>query len=442
VKPEDVRYALERSFKLGSTAGYYQTIVGASKCFKAPKKCDLRRGIEVDNVSNTIAFHLTRPDPDFLYKLALLPAVAVPAGTPIRDLGVHPPPSTGPYMVTDGRKKGFRLVPNPYFREWSPAAKPAGYVHEFIFKVPPSLSAGLQAVEQGRADLVDATHPGTISPKTLAEIRTHYASRIYFRPLLGTIFLFLNTHVAPFDNVRARQAVNYAIDRRHIAQIFGPASVSVTCQVLPPGFLGYRRSCPYTRDPNHQGIWTAPDPEKARRLVAASGTRGMKVTIWEVRDYGGRKIARYIASVLEDLGYRTEVRLKDDLDSFAAFVSNSRNKAQIAGWGWGADYPAPSTFFGALLSCKSFVPNSASNQNQSEFCNPRIDAEMEKALERQLTDPGTAGALWARIDRQVVRKAPWVPLFNLRRFNLVSQRVGNFQFHPVWFALFDQMWVR
>ena len=441
VQPEDLRYALERSIPLGSTGGYYRTIVGASGC-PLRKLCDLHRGIEIDKATSTITFHLTRPDPDFLYKLALRPAAAVPSGTPVRDLGLDPPPSTGPYRVAGARKERFELVPNPYFREWSRAAKPAGYVRKFIFEVPTSSTAAITAVKQGRADLADADEPGTIPARVLHELLTRYRSRVFFRPLLSTIFLFMNTRVAPFDDVRVRQALNYALDRRKVAQLFGSGSVGITCQVLPPGFLGYRRYCPYTRDVNARGSWSAPDLVKARELVQASGTRGMTVTIWEVRRFGGPRLARLIADVLHRLGYRTRIRFIDDLDTFSAHVNDSRNKVQIGGWGWGADYPAPSTFFSTLLTCKSFAPNSPSNDNQSEFCDPRVDRDVRRALALQVTDPGAAGPLWAKIDREVMRQAPWVPLFNSGRLNFVSSRVGNYQFNPVWFALFDQMWVR
>ena len=166
------------------------------------------------------------------------------------------------------------------------------------------------------------------------------------------------------------------------------------------------------------------------------------MTIWEVPRFGGPRLARLIASALHRLGYRTRTRFISGLDKYSAHVNDSRNKVQIGGWGWGADYPAPSTFFSTLLTCKSFAPNSPSNDNQSEFCDPAVDRDVRRALALQVTDAGAAGSLWAKIDREVMREAPWVPLFNSGRLNVVSSRVGNYQFNPVWFALLDQMWVR
>jgi peptide/nickel transport system substrate-binding protein len=62
-------------------------------------RCDLDRGIVTDRDAGTITFHLTKPDPEFLYKLAFAMASAVPAGTPKADIGRTPLPATGPYMT-------------------------------------------------------------------------------------------------------------------------------------------------------------------------------------------------------------------------------------------------------------------------------------------------------------------------------------------------------
>ena len=116
VRPQDLRRAIERSFDLGgSYAPYYADIVGARSCLAHPKKpCDLSKGIGTDTASNTVTFHLTSPDPDFSYKLALPAAFAVPAGTPL-----HPRafiPATGPYKIASfDPKHGIRLVRNPGF---------------------------------------------------------------------------------------------------------------------------------------------------------------------------------------------------------------------------------------------------------------------------------------------------------------------------------------
>ena len=104
--------------------------------------------------------------------------------------------------------------------------------------------------------------------------------------------------------------------------------------------------------------------------------------------------------------------------------------------------PAASDFFSALFTCASFLPNSRFNQNASEFCDPRVDRQIEQALAAQATNPDAARGLWERVDRQIVDQAPWVPLVNPKQFDVLSKRVGNYQYSPAMGMLIDQLWVR
>jgi hypothetical protein len=237
----------------------------------------------------------------------------------------------------------------------------------------------------------------------------------------------MNTEVPPFDNVKVRQAVNLAIDRLQMANVYGgPPLIAITCQVLPPGFPGYQPYCPYTLDPDVGGHWRAPDLDRARRLVEESGTKGMHVVVgpnfksyMEERDY--------LASVLRDLGYEVSVT---DLDHF----DDSKDVPAIFPTGWGPDYLAPSIFFG-LFTC------AGSSDVGINFCDPvGFDVAYRQALDLQSTDPAAAWKAWAEVDRQATDLALWAPLYNAGG-DFVSARVGNYQFSPTGEVLFDQMWV-
>ena len=125
VRPEDFRRAIERMFNAPDAPGYYAAIIGAPDCASRPRRCDLSRGIVADDRARTVTFHLHAPDPDFLYELALPFADAVPATTPASDIGSHPLPATGPYMIANYRRGRFvKLVRNARFRPWSQDAQP------------------------------------------------------------------------------------------------------------------------------------------------------------------------------------------------------------------------------------------------------------------------------------------------------------------------------
>src|SRR5579862_3481603 len=113
----------------------------------------------------------------------------------------------------------------------------------------------------------------TWDPPTLSEITglsQSYTSQLHQDPAAQISYVWLNARSAPFDNLLARQAFNYAADRGALAQLpTGSDGVGgrPTCQLLPPDFPGYIQYCPYTAAPTPSGPWVAPDLLKAQALV-------------------------------------------------------------------------------------------------------------------------------------------------------------------------------
>jgi len=159
-----------------------------------------------------------------------------------------------------------------------------------------------------------------------------------------------------------------------------------------------------------------------------------------MQDLPGQAASRHIVSVLRELGYRVSVRAIAKPVAYWKTIGNSRHKVQIGEVRWIEDYPALWDFFGTLLSCHVFFPDNPVNLNDSEYCKHPIEAQFQRALAAR--SPNAAGTLWADIDRKIVGQAPWVPLYNPRAMVVVSARVGNYQFHPLWRLLIDQLWVR
>ena len=113
VKASDFLRSFERPFRGRSwTAQNFPLLVGADACKRRPRRCDLSQGVRTDDATGTIVFHLRRPDPDFLTNL--VGWAPIPPGTPNRDLGTRPVPSTGPYMIESyAPKRTLTLVRNP-----------------------------------------------------------------------------------------------------------------------------------------------------------------------------------------------------------------------------------------------------------------------------------------------------------------------------------------
>jgi len=439
VNPEDVRSSIERSFKLRSifSRDFFGGIVGAEACTRRPATCQLTEGIVTDASANTVTFHLTRPDPEFLVKLTQPYAFVVPAGTPARDVETSPVPATGPYMIqTFVPKKTVVLVRNPHFREWSRAAQPDGYPDRIELNPDgKDQNSAVDAVLSGQADYYGLWNQPRGDRGD--QLTTRYASQTHPYPFPGQFAMYLNTRVPPFDDPRVRRAISYAVDRREVKQRY-PGPAQITCQYVPPNFPGYQPYCPYTLNPSPAGAWTAADRAAATRLIKESGTKGMRVTVWTYSEFAA--VSRYFVKLLDSLGYRAQLRnLGPDFTRFWRFVNDSRNKVQMAAYWW---YFAPTPSSATEpLRCGSFAPNNGDNGNTAEFCSRKVEGKIEHALRLQATDPAAAGPAWAAADRQIVDEAPAIPLLVPQGIDLVSKRVGNYQHNPPLGAVLSQLWV-
>jgi len=432
VQPADIRRGIERALlqsgdEFPKLLPYLAVIEGGRGCVTG-KRCDLTRGITTSPGSSTVTFHLSKPDPDFLFKLALPVYDAVPSSTPLH--APLPLPATGPYRIAGWRRKGVVvLVRNTRFRVWSTEAQPQGYPDKIVERYRYTGAAAIHAVERGRADITANGFDQTWPPALAASLRRRYLGQLYPASQLTILGLWLNTRLAPFNDVRVRQAFNLAIDHNRLAEI---NAGGVACQFLPPNLNGYSYYCPYK----------GPNLTKARRLVAESGTKGQSVTIWLYDIPAGHQNAAYLIPLLKSIGYKARVQYvpHDEPHTW-------RPHRQAGVQGWGADYPSANNVFLEFL-CSSITNNPKTNLNFAGLCDRRLDAQVARARSLESTNPAAATGAWHSADRMLTDDAPWVPMKIFLSTDFVSHRVGNYKY--CWLsggsgltgACLDQLWVR
>ena len=439
VTTKDVVASFQRIFKVSSptAGGFYAVIVGADACLAEPATCTLEGGISADEATGTITINLTRPDAEFLDKLSLPHAAILPADTPTQDTGTAPIPGTGAYMISAyDPNTGMTMTRNPHFKVWSEDAQPDGYPDVIQYDFGLTDEAEVNAVMNGEADWMYDQPPAD----RLAEIGSSFADQVFITPLTAWWYAPMNTNIPPFNNVKARQAVNFAIDRNALVNLFGgPVLASPVCQILPPGFPGHVPYCPYSKDPGQ--VWSAPDLEKARALVEESGTKGQKVTVIAEDTAVSKAVGTYLQSVLTDIGYDAEVKPLSPNIQFT-YIQNTNNNVQMSISQWYQDYPAASNFLNILFGCASFNPGSDSSINIAGFCDKDIQARMDAAIALGVTDPDAANKMWTEIDHTITDAAPMAALFTPKRIDFLSKRVGNFQFNSQFYWMVSQSWVQ
>lgn len=407
VKASDFAYAIERLFKLNSPGSpFYTDIVGA-EAFAKTKRGGIA-GIEADDASGRIVIHLVKPRGTFPNELALPFAAPVPAGTPAEDLTAHPPPATGPYVISAAKPgRGWDYRRNPRWAggnaELLPQI-PSGHVDRIEVEVVRNASAQVDDVESGRDDWMGNPPPAD----RYAAVKGKYeGSQFKVEPTISTYLFWMNTTQAPFDDLAVRQAVNYAIDPRALERIYA-GQLTGTQQILPPGMPGYERIDLYPHN-----------LAKAKQLVAAAHPSDRAITVWTDNESPNNEAGEYLEGVLDELGFEVTLKIVNADNYFGLIGNESTPNLDIGFANWFEDYPHPNDFFQPLLSGESIAPVGATNLPRID--DPKLNAEITRLGEGPLTPQ--VESEYAQLDREFMEQAPWAPYGTSTLPTFVSSRV-------------------
>ena len=420
VQASDVKATLERLFLADSRGTQlYANIVGAEALART-RRGGLS-GIAADDLTGRLVIHLVRPDPAFLDALALPFAFVMPRGTPPVDQSAKPPVATGPYYVKSYQpNRQIDLERNPNFQQWSPDI-PNGDVDRILVRIGVKGSDAMSDMAAGTADYTQSRLRLRDLGRPLAsgKVRAHRETE------LATYYYFMNVTTPPFNDVRVRRAVNYAINRRHIAALFA-GEAKTTAQALPPAIPGYRKQNPYP----------GPDVARAKALIQRAGVQGARVTVWGYNTEPSPAVTTYLVDVLDRIGLHARPRFLDK-DAMLKAISERRTRAQIGYARWQPDFPDAVDVLDLLLNGDSL--HATGNLNYSYFDDPALDRQMERA--RIVANPAARAAAWAHVERTVLQDAPWAPFVNSVRTDVTSTRVRGYVYHPVYGFLWMRAWL-
>ena len=392
VTAEDFKYSIERAADPATEAPgadtYIGDIVGVSE--KLDGEADSVSGVSVIDES-TIRLDLDAPKPYILAKLTY-PASFVVDRSNVetgRDW-IRSPNGTGPFTLAE-YEPGV-LMRLERFEDYH-----LGPAHLDAVEFNLAGGDGLLMYEN------DEIHWGRIGLSLIEALQdpSHpLREDLHLGPPDFDVFYYgMNSQEPPFDDVKVRQALNYAIDRETLSTVLLGGVVTPTSKILPPGFPGY--------NPDLEGYTY--DPEKARQLLAeskyGSDTSTYPPIVITFPGSFGSSLSPLNEAILagweEQLGIQMDIQQTE----WATYLQDLRERRfQIfGGSGWVADYLDPENFLDVLL-------HSESDNNYSGFGNPEVDAILERARVEQ--DEQARVALYNEAEQLIIDQAPWVPLFH------------------------------
>ena len=406
IKASDFKKTIERDFLVDSPGvGFFGNIVGAAK-FGSTKKGSIS-GITANDATGKITIKLTAPEGDFEYILATTFAAPVPPSTPAKDQSTTPAPSSGPYMIKSYTpNKQVIVVRNPNFQASMFGGNvPQGNPDMMTIDIIGDPGVALNRTLNGQDDY-DFQQPPT---DRLSEIQNKYSNQIKVYTPANTFYFFMNTRVAPFDNVQVRQAVNFAINRNAMVRIQGGLA-SPTQNVLPPTYPSYKKLNLYPYN-----------LAKAKSMIKAAGAAGKAVTVWTDDNETRRapEMGQYMTSVLNSIGLKATLK-KINASVYWTTVGNQATKAQIGFADWFQDYPHPLDWFDVLLNGNRITQTH--NNNYANFNDPAVNKEIE-ALKRQPEMTPSVIKRWTALEKKIMQEAPWAPYLNVQYIDTFNSSI-------------------
>jgi peptide/nickel transport system substrate-binding protein len=276
------------------------------------------------------------------------------------------PVCTGPFKVSEWQQ-GVRIVMDRFDGFYGEKAK----VDQLIIRPIVDNAARLTALQQGEVDFIVA-----MSPEFIPTIQADSNLQVLQAPGFHIWWIALNMHVKPLDDVRVRQALNYAVDKQTIIDTILQGAATLSYGPM----IGHS----WGHDPAVQPY--PYDPDKAKSLLAEAGLAdGFSVKFWVPESGSGmiapKEIGQVVQSDLEKVGVKAEIATQE----WTSYVADWQNKGLDAGpygmaeMSWNFSSPDPSQWLNPNVLTNAFPPGGGFNG--SFYSNAQVDDLLGKAMQ-------------------------------------------------------------
>jgi len=418
VTAQDFKYSFERmmSSPLAPGTSFYRGVVGAD-AFMSKKAAEISGFKAVDDY--TVEITLKTPDLSFLNAFTMEFCDVVPKEWVDKwgkQFNRHPL-GTGPFIFeqwTPGRE--ITLSRNPSYWE---QGKP--YLDKIDYQLSFSPATALLKLQTGEIDALGDGVPPADVPRVMIDPK--WKQYVYSQPQIAINYLFMNVQMKPFDDVRVRQALSWAIDRDKLVKLLAGQAVSLW-QFYPKGLPGYQEG----------KIYYGYDPAKAKQLLSDAGyPDGFTTMLYTDNVDPNPKLWQSVQADLAAVGVTASLKT---MSNNTYYIQQGTPKTLTAGsFFWSKDFPDPSDWIGPLFSKASAV---LGGMNSSFWWSPELEAMYAKA--QAMTDPAARLAKFSEMQKLISDQAPYVPCYQPIQTTMCSKNTGGFFLHPVYLIDTTQYW--
>jgi ABC-type transport system substrate-binding protein len=395
--------------------------------------------------ATTLRFTLTKPAGDFVNILAL----PFSSAAPVEYLDYLPDDanfrqhtlSDGPYAITKYVPgQSYVLSRNP---AWQQSADPMR--HQYVDQIQITQGADENAVQQQiAAGTQDLEWDTTVPTASVPALKASSDARLGIYPNYDSNpFLVFNeqspNNAGALGNVKVRQALEYAIDKVALGQVYGGSTLNTPLnQVIPPGNVGYQEFNPYPTTGDRG------DPAKCKSLLTAAGYPN-GLTLTDVYRTSGKHpdVYQSVQADFAKCGVTVVGKPAAASDYYGKYLSDPA-AAKSGVWdisepGWVPDWYGNNgrAIVEPLFDGRTYGPGST---DWGDYNNAAVNADIDTAL--STTDqPAAADALHAA-DVQIMKDAALIPFQTQSTPLMRSTRVHNAIFWPFSVSYdYTQVWL-
>lgn len=436
ITSKDVQFTFELLCSDSPENIHYQTvcenrIVGAEEFYKASSKKE-KTALKGFKVIDAYTFSIELiTSPTIFLELLSNPVTGIINEKAYAAKKDNSHVGAGPFVLDErtSTKTHYALYKNKNYYAKDKDGKSLPYIDSLIIDLLPSSEEALNQFEHGNIDFISSV-PGSQVNRIVSEnIKSFKNPPKYIleqnAEMISSYCLF-NAAKAPFNNVKVRQAVNYAIDRNRIIEkvLFGQAYAPAIHGVVPPTFSFYK-----TNDVKGYDL----DVEKAKQLLKEAGYPDGKnfPEVQMIVNSGNSSNNSVAVEIQKQLKTNLNINVTfESVPNAEKFVMQTKGRGNIFGDGWVADYPNPesflSVFYGRGISkdtSKISFPNSARYDNKT------FDKYYEAG--REATNRDSAATWFFKAEQILMADAPVMPLWYNSNCRLIKNHIKNFYANPL-----------